>query len=150
MTSTTAPTDSAAFFPGFAPLDIEAGGVHFAGAVGGEGPPLLLLHGYPQTHITWRRVAPELARTHTVVMPDLPGYGVSRTLESSTRWTKQRVAQALTALMSRLGHERFAVVGHDRGARAGYRLALDHPARVSAFASLTVVPTLDALSLIHI
>lgn len=146
MTSTTAPTDSAAFFPGFAPLGIEAGGVHFAGAVGGEGPPLLLLHGYPQTHITWRRVAPELARTHTVVMPDLPGYGASRTLESNTRWTKRRVAQALTALMSRLGHERFAVVGHDRGARAGYRLALDHPARVSAFASLTVVPTLDAMA----
>jgi haloacetate dehalogenase len=134
------------FFAGFRALDTEAGGVRFAGAVGGEGPPVLLLHGYPQTHAAWRRIAPELAREHTVIIPDLPGYGASRTLDSSERWTKRRAGRALAALMTRLGHPRFAVVGHDRGARAGYRLALDHPARVSAFVSLTVVPTSDAMA----
>lgn len=134
------------FFDGFANLDIETDDVCFAGAVGGAGPPLLLLHGYPQTHVAWRLIAPTLAKTHTVVVPDLPGYGGSRTSNGQPRWTKRRVANALVALMDRLGHERFAVVGHDRGARAGYRLALDHPLRVSKYGSLTVVPTLDAFA----
>jgi haloacetate dehalogenase len=134
------------FFPSLQPLDIEAGGVRFAGVIGGEGPPVLLLHGYPQTHITWRRIAPQLAKNHTLVIPDLPGYGASRTLAPTPRWTKRRVAEALVALMDSLNLERFAVVGHDRGARAGYRLAMDHPLRVSAFASLTVIPTLDAMN----
>jgi haloacetate dehalogenase len=136
------------FYPGFAHLNVEAGGVHFAGVVGGEGPPLLLLHGYPETHITWRKIAPALALNHTVIIPDLPGYGGSRIHESFPRWTKRRVADALVRLMEALGHTCFAVAGHDRGARAGYRLALDYPSRVTAFASLTVVPTLDALELI--
>jgi len=135
-----------AFFPGFAPLDIEAGGVRFAGAIGGAGPPLLLLHGYPQTHIAWRKVAPALARDHTLVIPDLPGYGASRPQMMVPRWTKRRVGQALIALMRAFGHDRFALAGHDRGARAGYRLVLDHPGVVSRFASLTVVPTLDAMA----
>ncbi len=134
------------FFPGFRRLETEAGGVRFAGVVGGEGPPVLLLHGYPQTHVAWRRVAPALAEQHTVVIPDLPGYGASRPHATAPRWTKRRVGDALAALMDSLGHGRFGLVGHDRGARAGYRLALDHPARVSAFASLTVVPTLDAMA----
>ena len=133
------------FFPGLQPLDAEAGGVRFAGVVGGEGPPVLLLHGYPQTHVAWRRVAPALAERHTLVIPDLPGYGASRPDTMSPRWTKRRVGAALIALMDRLGHPRFAVAGHDRGARVGYRLALDHPQRVSAYASLAVVPTLDAM-----
>jgi haloacetate dehalogenase len=137
---------SAPFFAGFRSLDVEAGGVRFAGAIGGEGPPVLLLHGYPQTHIAWRRTAPELAKTYTVIIPDLPGYGSSQLMESSPRWTKRRVGGALTALMGMLGFRRFAVVGHDRGARAGYRLALDHPALVTAFATLDVVPTLDAMA----
>jgi haloacetate dehalogenase len=136
------------FFPAFRHLDIEAGDVHFAGAIGGDGPPLLLLHGYPQTHITWRKIAPELAKHFTVVIPDLPGYGASRPREMSPRWTKRRVGDALAALMRQLQYDRFAIVGHDRGARAGYRLALDYPTRVSAFASLTVVPTLDAMAAI--
>jgi haloacetate dehalogenase len=139
-------SDAPPFFPGFRALDIAIGGVRFAGVIGGEGPPVLLLHGYPQTHVAWRRIVPVLAQAHTVVVPDLPGYGASRTTDVSSRWTKRRVGQALAALMTRLGHPRFAVVGHDRGARAGYRLALDHPARVSAFVSLTVIPTSDAMA----
>ena len=133
------------FFPGFRPLDVEAGGVRFAGVIGGSGPPLLLLHGYPETHIAWRKIAGELARRYTVIAPDLPGYGASRPVSMSPRWTKRRVGEALVALMRALGHERFAIAGHDRGARAGYRLVLDHPGIVTAFASLTVVPTLDVL-----
>lgn len=133
------------FFPGFRSLDIEAGSVRFAGVVGGSGPPLLLLHGYPETHIAWRKVAPTLARQHTLIIPDLPGYGASRPDATTPRWSKRRVGQALVALMRKLGHERFALAGHDRGARAGYRLVLDHPGTVTRFASLAVVPTLDAM-----
>ncbi len=131
-------------FEGFRRLNGEAGDVRFAGVMGGSGPPVLLLHGYPQTHLAWRHVAPVLAARYTVVVPDLPGYGDSRTLDDRGRWTKRRVAAAATALMTSLGHDRFAVIGHDRGARAGYRLALDHPGRVCGYASLTVVPTLNA------
>ncbi|AIO68993.1 alpha/beta fold hydrolase [Burkholderia oklahomensis] len=134
------------FFPGFAGLDVETGDVSFRGKIGGTGSPVLLLHGYPQTHVAWRLIAPTLAKSRTVIVPDLPGYGGSRTHNDLPRWTKRRVAGALVALMDRLGHERFAVVGHDRGARAGYRLALDHPQRVAAYVSLTVVPTLDAFA----
>ncbi|TCG02448.1 alpha/beta hydrolase [Paraburkholderia strydomiana] len=134
------------FFPGFTSLDVEAGDVSFRGRIGGSGSPVLLLHGYPQTHVAWRLIAPTLARSHTVIVPDLPGYGDSRTRNDQPRWTKRRVASALVAMMGRLGHERFAVVGHDRGARAGYRLALDHPQCVAAYASLTVIPTLDAFA----
>ncbi|AJX35682.1 alpha/beta hydrolase [Burkholderia oklahomensis] len=134
------------FFPGFAGLDIETGDVSFRGRIGGTGSPVLLLHGYPQTHVAWRLIAPTLAKSRTVIVPDLPGYGGSRTHNDLPRWTKRRVAGALVALMDRLGHERFAVIGHDRGARAGYRLALDHPQRVAAYVSLTVVPTLDTFA----
>ena len=138
--------DEQDFFPGFASLDVEAGDVSFRGRIGGSGSPVLLLHGYPQTHVAWRLIAPTLARSHTVIVPDLPGYGDSRIRNDQPRWTKRRVASALVAMMGRLGHERFAVIGHDRGARAGYRLALDHPQCVAAYASLTVIPTLDAFA----
>ena len=134
------------FFPGFHALAIDAGGVRFAGVTGGAGPPLLLLHGYPETHIAWRKVAPALACRHTVIIPDLPGYGASRPDATPPRWTKRRVGAALVALMRALGHERFALAGHDRGARAGYRLVLDHPGVVHRFAALAVVPTLDAMA----
>lgn len=144
----TSEATTAPFFPGFRPLDVEAGGVRFAGATGGVGPPLLLLHGYPQTHIAWRKVAPALARHHHLIIPDLPGYGESQPGEMIPRWTKRRVGLALVELMRVLGHHRFALAGHDRGARAGYRLVLDHPGIVTRFASLTVVPTLDALAAI--
>jgi haloacetate dehalogenase len=112
---------------------------------GGNGPPLLLLHGFPETHIAWRKVAPALALRHQLIIPDLPRYGASRPRAMTPRWTKRRVAAALIALMRALGHERFAIAGHDRGARAGYRLALDHPGTVTAFASIAVVPTLDVM-----
>ncbi len=133
------------FFPGFRTLDVEAGGVRFAGVTGGAGSPLLLLHGFPETHIAWRKVAPALAARHRLLIPDLPGYGASRMHATTPRWTKRRVGEALVALMRVLGHERFALAGHDRGARAGYRLVLDHPGVVTRFASLAVVPTFDAL-----
>lgn len=138
--------ESPPFFPGFRPLKVETAGVRFAGVIGGAGPPVLLLHGYPQSHVAWRKVAPTLAARHTVVIPDLPGYGASRPRTMTPRWTKRRVGDALAALMDALGHDRFGLVGHDRGARVGYRLALDHPARVAAFVSLAVVPTLDAMA----
>lgn len=137
---------STPFYRDFRALDMEAGGVHFAGVVGGNGPPVLLLHGYPQTHIAWRRVAPALALSHTVIIPDLPGYGSSQIRQTTPRWTKRRVGDALVALMEKLGHGQFSVVGHDRGARVGHRMALDYPEQITAFASLAVVPTLDALA----
>ncbi|WP_207477318.1 alpha/beta fold hydrolase [Arenibaculum pallidiluteum] len=133
------------FFPGFRRLDVDAGGVRFAGVTGGVGPPLLLLHGYPQTHIAWRKVALDLARSNTLVIPDLPGYGASRPHAMAPRWTKRRAGAALVALMRALGHQHFALAGHDRGARVGYRLVLDHPGTVVRFASLAVIPTLDAM-----
>lgn len=140
-----ATTPDPPFFPGFRPLRIDAGGVRFAGVTGGSGPPLLLLHGYPETHIAWRKVAPLLSQSYTLVIPDLPGYGASRPFAVAPRWTKRRVGAAMTELMQALGYARFALAGHDRGARAGYRLVLDHPGVVPAFASLTVIPTLDAM-----
>ncbi|NYH16414.1 alpha/beta fold hydrolase [Paraburkholderia bryophila] len=94
---------SPAFFPSLRRIDIEAGDVRFAGVMGGDGPPLLLLRGYPQTHIAWRRLAPELAKHDSVVIPDLPGYGASRHRDMSPRWTKRRVGDALAALMTHLG-----------------------------------------------
>ena len=142
------PMSEPPFFPSFRSLDIEADGVRFAGVTSGGGPPVLLLHGYPQTHVAWRRVAPVLAERHTIVVPDLPGYGASRLNSPNPRWTKRRVAAALVTLMDRLGHPRFGLAGHDRGARVGYRLALDHPDRVAALAALAVVPTLDAMRVI--
>jgi haloacetate dehalogenase len=135
-----------AFFSGFRRLDAKVHGVRFAGVIRGSGPPVLLLHGYPQTHIAWRKLAPDLSRSYTLVIPDLPGYGASRPEAMQPRWAKRRIGEALVALMRSMGYHRFAVVGHDRGARVGYRLALDHPNVVAAFSSLAVVPTLDAMS----
>ena len=129
-------------FEGFSALDRLTSRVRFAGVIGGEGPPVLLLHGYPQCHATWHDVAPALAKRYTVIAPDLPGYGKSRVLDAEP-WHKRAVGTELVAMMRALGHDRFAVIGHDRGARVGYRLALDHPDRVSAYCSLAVVPTLD-------
>jgi len=129
-------------FEGFTPLDIATRRVRFAGVRGGAGAPVLLLHGYPETHAAWHAVAPALARHHTVVVPDLPGYGRS-VLTAAGAWDKREVAAELVALMRQLGHGRFHVVGHDRGARVGYRLALDHAAHVISFCPMAVVPILD-------
>jgi haloacetate dehalogenase len=129
-------------FEGFSALDCLTSRVRFAGVMGGKGPPVLLLHGYPQSHAAWHQVAPTLAKHYTVIVPDLPGYGKSYVLDTGP-WHKRAVGAELVAMMRALGHDRFTVVGHDRGARAGYRLALDHPDCVSAYCSLAVVPTLD-------
>lgn len=112
----------------------------------GDGPPVLLLHGFPETHVCWRQVAPVLAETHRVVMSDLRGYGASEAPPGGPRgegYTKREMAAEIVELMVALGHERFAVVGHDRGARVAYRLALDHPERVTRAALLNVMPTVD-------
>ncbi|MDM0007783.1 alpha/beta hydrolase [Variovorax sp. J22G73] len=135
---------SAAFFPGFAVHDVALGDAVIHAEVGGSGPPLLLLHGYPQTHVAWHRIAPALARHFTVVAPDLRGYGDSTGPAGDPlhiNHCKRTLAADKLALMRALGFERFAVMGHDRGARVGYRLCLDTPEAVSCFVSLTVIPT---------
>jgi haloacetate dehalogenase len=112
--------------------------------VGGRGPPLLLLHGYPQTHLMWHAAAPALADRFTVVAADLAGYGASfrpAPAPDHTPHSKRALAADQVQAMAVLGHERFAVAGHDRGGRVAYRMALDHPDRVSAAAVLDVVPT---------
>jgi haloacetate dehalogenase len=114
--------------------------------LGGEGPPLLLLHGYPQTHLAWHRVAPRLAERFTLVMPDLRGYGRSTGPgpdPAHRNHSKRAMAQDMAELMGALGHARFRLAGHDRGARVGYRLCLDRPECVERFAALDIVPTLD-------
>jgi haloacetate dehalogenase len=111
------------------------------------GPPLLLLHGFPQTHLMWRSVAPILARHFTVVCPDLRGYGRSgcpKSAEDHAPYSKRAMARDMVAVMQRVGFPRFSVAGHDRGGRVAYRLALDHPERVHRTAVLDVVPTADA------
>lgn len=113
---------------------------------GGSGPPVLLLHGHPQTHAMWHAVAPRLAEDFTVVCPDLRGYGESRSLEKSNGhepYAKRAMARDQIEVMRHLGFERFAVAGHDRGGRCAYRLALDHPDAVTKLAVLDIVPTGD-------
>lgn len=111
----------------------------------GDGPPLLLLHGYPETHAMWHAVAPALADRFSVVCPDLRGYGDSRGPDDpeTEDYSNRSMAGDMTALMSELGHDTFRLVGHDRGARVGYRLTLDSPGRVERFAALDVIPTLE-------
>ncbi|HWU14586.1 MAG TPA: alpha/beta fold hydrolase, partial [Caulobacter sp.] len=114
--------------------------------LGGQGDGLLLLHGFPETHLMWRDIAPSLAGDFAVVCADLPGYGRSTlaTGEPAPSQTKRAMADLLVEAMARLGFERFAVVGHDRGGRVAYRMALDHPDCVSRLAVLDVVPTAAA------
>ena len=111
---------------------------------GGSGPPLLLLHGHPQTHVMWHLVAPRLAEEFTVVCPDLRGYGDSskpQTTSDHEPYSKRAMARDQIEVMRRLGFERFAVAGHDRGGRVAYRMALDHPETVSRLAVLDIIPT---------
>jgi haloacetate dehalogenase len=124
--------------------DIDADGVRIHCAVGGEGPPVLLLHGYPENHLIWHLVAPALAKDHTVVLADLRGYGDSDKPApgpADEEYAKHTMGHDQLLLMRALGFERFAVVGHDRGARVAHRLALDAPDAVSALAVLDIVPT---------
>ena len=128
------------------PRQVSVGDVSYHLVLGGAGSPLLLLHGFPQTHYCWRKVAPPLASTHTVVAPDLRGYGDTVAPPGGPRgegYSKREMASELVALMEHLGFDRFAVVGHDRGARVAYRMALDHPGRVERLVVLNVVPTVD-------
>jgi haloacetate dehalogenase len=134
--------------PGFEYRRIDVEGVTINFAVQGSGPPVLMLHGYPQNHLTWRHVAPALAEDHTVVLADLRGYGDSGKPTPDARglvYSKRAMARDQVGLMSRIGFESFQLVGHDRGARTGHRLVLDHPDSVTRFAVLDIVPTQYAL-----
>src|SRR4051812_33905576 len=131
-------------FQGFREGRLSANGVDINFVAGGAGPPLLLLHGYPQTHVMWHLVAPRLATEFTVVCPDLRGYGDSdkpRGSEGHGEYSKRTMASDQHTFMRSLGFDRFAVAAHDRGARVALRLALDHPEAVSALAILDIVPT---------
>jgi haloacetate dehalogenase len=129
-------------FEGFLEKRIRTGNAEIFMLISGSGPPLLLLHGFPQTHVMWHRVAPRLARRHSLVVPDLRGYGASPDPDH-TGHSKRTMAADMVDLMRALGHERFFVAGHDRGGRVAYRMALDHPQRVARLAVLDILPTLD-------
>ena len=134
-------------FDGFEEFDIATTGTTIHGRRGGGGPPLLLLHGTPETHLMWHRVAPELAEHFTVVATDLRGFGNSGTPPTTpdhTPYSMRAIALDQLEVMSALGYDTFSVVGHDRGARCAYRLALDHPRAVVGLAVLDIVPTGDA------
>ena len=140
--------DSAALdarlLPGFRVEKVKTQGATLHTVIGGSGPPLLLIHGAPLTHLSWFRVAPELAKTYTVVAPDLRGYGDSSKPadgENHSNYSKRAMAQDKVDLMKHLGFDRFAVVGHDRGGRVAHRLALDHPKAVSRMSVIDIVPT---------
>jgi haloacetate dehalogenase len=133
------------FLPGFALYNFTtSSGVTIRFALAGSGPALLLLHGHPQTHVTWRKVAPQLAEQYTVVTPDLRGYGDSGKPDGGERhinYSKRAMAADLVELMEALELDRFAVVGHDRGGRVAHRLALDYPDHVLRLALFDIAPT---------
>ena len=130
-------------FNGFTKTRVKANGVSINLVHGGSGPPVLLLHGYPQSHVEWHKIAPRLAEHYTTVAPDLRGYGDSEKPPAAegdlSVYSKRTLAQDQVEVMASLGVESFHVVGHDRGARVGHRMALDHPERVRTFTSLDVV-----------
>lgn len=139
-----------AMFKGFDSHRIATTGSELQCLTAGQGPPVLLVHGYPQTHIMWHRVAPTLAERFTVVAPDLRGYGASAKPEAGegyVGYSKRVMAQDLVEVMGSFGHDRFAVVGHDRGARVSYRMALDSPDRVERLCTLDIVPTLETFEM---
>ncbi|MFZ3236057.1 MAG: alpha/beta hydrolase [Stellaceae bacterium] len=133
------------FFPGFEQRRIKTSGAEINLVTGGNGPPLLLLHGYPQTHLMWRKVAPRLADDFTLVIPDLRGYGDSSKSPAgpdNENYSKRALALDQVETMAALGFEGFAVAGHDRGARVAHRLARDHAEQIERVALLDIVPTL--------
>jgi len=132
------------FFSGFEAFRLDTGEAFINGVKGGSGPPLLLLHGWPQTHVEWHRLAPMLAEHFTVVATDLRGYGDSSKPvdgEDHAGYSKRSMARDQVAVMRQLGFDRFLVVGHDRGGRVGHRMALDHPDQVSKLVVLDIAPT---------
>ena len=133
---------------GFEARDIDAGEATIHVRVAGSGPPLLLLHGYPQTGAMWHLVAPALAEQHTVVVADLRGYGASSkppTTDDHEPYSKRAMARDVVALMRALGHERFAVAGHDRGCLVAFRTAMDHPDVVERFVAMDGIPVVEHL-----
>ena len=132
-------------FPGFGSHSASTDAGRIFARTGGSGPPLLLLHGFPETGAMWHGIAPRLAQRFTLVIPDLRGYGWSSAPASRNgeAYTKRVMGGDMVALMEDLGFARFALAGHDRGARVGYRLALDQPGRLSKLALLDIVPTID-------
>jgi len=138
-------SDLADLFPGFESHWIATDAGRMFARSGGKGPPLVLIHGFPQTMAMWHRIARDLAKRFTVVLVDLRGYGWSAAPEPDARhatYSKRAMAEDVVRIMEELGHLRFAVVGHDRGARVAYRLALDHPGRVTRLALLDIIPTM--------
>ena len=132
------------FFPGFSQSTVQTSGTTINVMKGGDGPPLLLLHGAPQSHVSWRLVAPQLAREHTVIATDLRGYGDSGKPpdgDGHANYSKRAMALDQVEVMRHFGFERFPVVGHDRGGRVAHRMALDHPDKVTRLAVLDIIPT---------
>jgi haloacetate dehalogenase len=139
----------AQFFPGFRTEKVRTSGAVIHAVIGGSGPPVLLLHGAPQSRVSWAAVARELARDYTVVVADLRGYGDSDKVEGSAthiEYAKRTMALDQVEVMEHFGFQRFSVFGHDRGARVTHRMALDHPRRVERAAVLDIVPTHYLLS----
>jgi haloacetate dehalogenase len=139
-------SDLADLYPGYAAHRIDTSIGKLFARTGGHGLPLLLLHGYTETHVMWHRVARALAQRFALVIPDLPGYGWSAVPEADQAhapYDKRSMAKAMIELMAALGHGRFRLAGHDRGGRVAYRLALDHAAKVERMATLDIVPTYD-------
>jgi haloacetate dehalogenase len=136
----------ATLFPGFERRDVATDDdVRIHAIVGGDGPPLLLLHGHPQTHAIWHKVAPVLAQRFTLVLADLRGYGDSSKPAGEAdhaNYSKRTMARDMLSVMRELGHERFAVMAHDRGARVTHRLAADHADAVQRIVVLDIAPTL--------
>jgi len=131
-------------FTGFKPVSVSVGDYNITGVTGGQGPALLLLHGYPQTHVMWHRVAPALATHFTLVIPDLTGYGNSgkpTTDEAHTPYSKRAMGNDMLRLMQQLGHDPFYLAGHDRGGRVAHRLTVDYPEHVRRVAVLDIAPT---------
>lgn len=138
--------ESGAVFDGFQAHELTTSRGPVFARVGGSGPPLLLLHGYPETHLMWHSTAPALAQRFTVVASDLSGYGASlkpAPADDHEPHSKRALARDQVEAMASLGFEQFAVAGHDRGGRVAYRMALDHPQRVRALAVLDIVPTAE-------
>jgi haloacetate dehalogenase len=137
--------------PGFDYQLVAADNVTLNVAVGGSGSPIVLLHGFPQTHLMWRHVAADLAADHTVICPDLRGYGASDkpAERDADTYSKRTMAADIVTLARNLGHQRFALAGHDRGALVAIRAGLDHPDTITHLAALDVLPTLDMWDILH-
>jgi haloacetate dehalogenase len=137
-------TDLPDLFPGFETRRFRTSGAEIFARIGGDGPPVLMLHGYPQTHVIWHRIASRLAQKYKLIICDLRGYGQSSIPADTpdhSSYSKRTMAQDFVEIADQLGHEKLLICSHDRGARVGYRFALDHPGRVEKLVMLDIVPT---------